>query len=269
MPEKQPDPTPKNNLWIPITIGAISLALVITVLVMKGSLTDDQRYFFKILFAIGCAGVAAAIPGFINIKFKNVISAGGALAVFIFVFSSNPVIGSQRFNFTIYLKDSTTGQVINQPDLKVSIQLGGDRAAGEWSANAEAYKFTNIPAEFKSAEVTLTIAAQKGWTLNNKRLSAQIKLDNDYRDIYLLRSCSISGVILKDKNSIEGENNVMVSIQSYPAYKTYTDSAGNFVLDVSGIPVAGPYTIVFQKEGKTMSYNLDCGMTVKQKLLNQ
>lgn len=53
-----------------------------------------QYNIFRVVFALAAAGVAAMIPGFINLEVKPsvglLIRAGGALAVFIIVFFFNP-----------------------------------------------------------------------------------------------------------------------------------------------------------------------------------
>jgi len=257
----------KKNILLPVIIGSVSLAIVVIALLFKGSFTDDQKYFFKILFAIGCAGVAAAIPGFLNLQFKKEVSAGGALAVFIFVYIKSPDVGSKRFDYTIYLKDSATGQTIIQPDLRLNVQLANDRPLGELSPKSGGYKFSNIPAEFKSAIVSLSLSPGSGWVFPNTKYETPLQLTNDFSDIFVTRSCILKGVVLKDETLIAGEDSVLVLLQNESGYQTYTDKEGYFLLNISGLHASPPYTVVFRKGARSMSYNLDCDVVFKQKLL--
>ena len=56
--------------------------------------TQFQYSVFRIILSLAAAGVAAMIPGFINIELNSTIGlllrAGGALAVFAIVFFFNP-----------------------------------------------------------------------------------------------------------------------------------------------------------------------------------
>lgn len=61
----------------------------------QGATIDDRQFFIlRMLAAVSAAGVAAMIPGFIDVDMgkgtKVAIRAGGALAVFVVVFLVNP-----------------------------------------------------------------------------------------------------------------------------------------------------------------------------------
>ena len=52
--------------------------------------TDFQIFVFRIVLALAAAGVAAMIPGFINVEVSSTIKAGGAIAIFVIIYFFNP-----------------------------------------------------------------------------------------------------------------------------------------------------------------------------------
>lgn len=69
-----------------------------------------QQFYFRVIIGISVAGVAAIIPGFLEIRLswlKNGIRASGAIAVFVFIYLFNPA-------------------TINDDDFRPSINLSGE-----------------------------------------------------------------------------------------------------------------------------------------------
>jgi len=69
------------------------LVFIITMLVLAITIpnpTEFQYWVFRIVLSLAAAGVAAMIPGFIELTIHTFIRAGGALAVFGIVFFYNP-----------------------------------------------------------------------------------------------------------------------------------------------------------------------------------
>ncbi|RYY46621.1 MAG: hypothetical protein EOO06_14125 [Chitinophagaceae bacterium] len=260
-------PAAKKQNLLPVVVGIFCLLIVVVTLLVKGTLTSDQKYFFKILFALGCAGVAAIIPGFFHIKYRNFISAGGALAVFLFVYRYNPVTAAERFDYSIYLKDKATEKVIGSQAIQVRLQLANDRPVAEWSERSGGYKFFNIPPEFRGQTINVTMSEGSGWTFADGKSATQLVLQGDYSDMYLSRNCIIAGTVLKDTAGVKGEEGVSVYLQQDPTYQTTTDGKGNFRLNVSSVGLPAPYTLIFSKDQRMMTYQLDCGTPFMQKLL--
>jgi len=52
--------------------------------------TPYQYTVFRIVLALSAAGVAAIIPGFVQLRLRNLLRAGGAIAVFVIVYFFNP-----------------------------------------------------------------------------------------------------------------------------------------------------------------------------------
>ena len=72
-------------LWI--GVGLIGLGVIIAIFVPNP--TSFQMFIFRILAALGAAGVGASLPGFIGFKSASV-TAGGAVALLVLIYLVNP-----------------------------------------------------------------------------------------------------------------------------------------------------------------------------------
>ena len=73
-----------------ITFGiAFLLALGVLALFVPHP-TPFQYLVFRVVLALAAAGVAAMLPGFLEVNIPNWLRAGGALAVFVVVYFYNP-----------------------------------------------------------------------------------------------------------------------------------------------------------------------------------
>jgi hypothetical protein len=115
----------KTNLLL---IGLSTVLLIITFVIITAipCPSEPQFEFYKIILALSVAGIASIIPGFIRIKYKGVLSAGGAIAVFIFILTFNPGFIRNNpkcidfFNLNIqFYGDSAKGIIINSGTVKV------------------------------------------------------------------------------------------------------------------------------------------------------
>src|SRR5712691_5150601 len=80
-------------IWERIAIFAFGVAFVIVLLVLAVIFpqpTPFQYTVFRIVLALAGAGIAALIPGFIELAYKRVIRAGGALGVFVVLYFFSP-----------------------------------------------------------------------------------------------------------------------------------------------------------------------------------
>jgi hypothetical protein len=75
---------------IAFAFGAIFIIsiLVFTAVVKDPSPTEIWTY--RVILALAAAGVAAILPGFIDIKYKSLVQAGGAIGVFVLVLVAFP-----------------------------------------------------------------------------------------------------------------------------------------------------------------------------------
>jgi hypothetical protein len=75
---------------IAFVFGAI---FIITILVFTAVVKDPsptEVWTYRIILALAAAGVAAILPGFIDIKYKGFVQAGGAIGVFVLILLAFP-----------------------------------------------------------------------------------------------------------------------------------------------------------------------------------
>ena len=84
--------TKKNEISYSIAIGCFFTTVVLILITIFPCPSSSQYLFFRIVISISIAGIAAAIPGFFRIQYKNIIRAGGALGVFVLVYFYNPKV---------------------------------------------------------------------------------------------------------------------------------------------------------------------------------
>lgn len=76
-----------------VTAFVFGTVFVITILVVALIVPNPstfQVFVFRVILSLAAGGVAAMIPGFINIEVNSFIKAGGALAVFVILYFLNP-----------------------------------------------------------------------------------------------------------------------------------------------------------------------------------
>lgn len=83
-----------KQIVVAFVFGVIFIATMIVLAIAFPEPTPFQERTFKITLSLAAAGVAAMIPGFINVELTQtigvIVRAGGALAVFAIVFFFNP-----------------------------------------------------------------------------------------------------------------------------------------------------------------------------------
>jgi len=117
--------TPGTNFLL---IG-LSTAFLVTAIIIITAIpcpSEPQFQFYKIILALSVAGVASILPGFMRIRYKGYVSAGGAMAVFIFILTFNPGFIANNpkckdvFNLNIqFYGDSAKGIILNAGTAKV------------------------------------------------------------------------------------------------------------------------------------------------------
>jgi hypothetical protein len=75
---------------IAFACGAVLIVGMLVIAFLAPSPTPFQYTIFRVVLALAAAGIAAMIPGFIELEIKAWLRAGGALAVFVIVYFYNP-----------------------------------------------------------------------------------------------------------------------------------------------------------------------------------
>jgi hypothetical protein len=95
MPDHASSPASKSAIpnWQIILVFASGLFLILILLAVAIFLKNIEHRNFQIIWVIlslASAAYAALIPGFLEVKYKRTIQAGGAIAVFVIVYMINP-----------------------------------------------------------------------------------------------------------------------------------------------------------------------------------
>lgn len=82
--------------------------------------SEPQYQIYKLILSLSAAGFASIIPGFIRINYRGYLSAGGGIAVFIFVLTYNPEFIHIPKSLTVHVYgDSLKGIPIKSGLMKV------------------------------------------------------------------------------------------------------------------------------------------------------
>ncbi|HTG34132.1 MAG TPA: hypothetical protein VLB76_14485 [Thermoanaerobaculia bacterium] len=82
--------TKRSERLAAFAFGVIFVIVLLALALFVSNPTPFQYIVFRVVLALAAAGVAAMIPGFLQIQIAQWIRAGGALAVFVIVFFYNP-----------------------------------------------------------------------------------------------------------------------------------------------------------------------------------
>jgi hypothetical protein len=70
--------------------GIIFISIILLIALFVSEPTHFQYKVFQTVLALAGAGIGARLPGFIEVKFKSWLRAGGAVAIFVLVYFLNP-----------------------------------------------------------------------------------------------------------------------------------------------------------------------------------
>jgi len=78
--------------------GVVFVIVLLLIAFVVKDPTPTQWFVFRVILAIAAAGVGAAIPGLISVSIQSYIRAGGAIALFVLIYSINPptLVGGKR-----------------------------------------------------------------------------------------------------------------------------------------------------------------------------
>jgi hypothetical protein len=136
------------------TIAAFSFGVIFVVILLSLALfvarpTPFQYTVFRIILALACAGVAAVIPGILQLQFGQVLGAGGALAVFVLVYFYSPAAlvsePEPRVDADLTLYDGHY-DIRGDPTAQVAVTTGSPNPAG---------RVTYVPERWDRQELTV------------------------------------------------------------------------------------------------------------------
>lgn len=81
----------KNLVWS-FVFGVVFVVVMLAIALLRPDPTAFQFKVFHTVLSLAGAGVGAMLPGFLEVKMKNYLRAGGAFAIFAIVYFNPPVL---------------------------------------------------------------------------------------------------------------------------------------------------------------------------------
>ncbi len=75
--------------------GVVFIGIILMIAIFVPNPTPFSYTIFRVVLALAAAGVGAVIPGFLEVSFRNILRASGAVALFVVVYFFAPVALSE------------------------------------------------------------------------------------------------------------------------------------------------------------------------------
>ena len=243
MNKKSPD------LIFPAIVGIVFIIIILFLILFFPCPTSSQFFVFRTVLSIAVAGLASIIPGFFRFKYQKVVSAGGALAVFAFIYIFNPgtiITGdrcNQSFDFTIFLQDSIGNSVLKNSGALI-LQIENDKRIEAIDEKGSA-TFKQIPFNLKDQKLPLQIEFE-GWQFVNGKTAIEIKLQNKSSTVIIERDnslCCVNGSVRDEEDNFLFD--VRVNIDNI---FTKTDANGRFLIEIPAEKQKPKKTLIAYKD---------------------
>lgn len=86
--------------WLAFAFGVIFVSVLLYVATVVENPSALAIRVYVTVLALAAAGIGAILPGFLEIKYKNIVRAGGALGLGVLVYVNEPAIGTIVPKFT-------------------------------------------------------------------------------------------------------------------------------------------------------------------------
>lgn len=229
--KKEKNHKKRNSLILGICLLVLALLLVIFIPCPSNS----QYIFFRTILSASVGGIATIIPGFLNIEYRNVVAAGGGLAVMVFMYIYNPVLidhesnCNEPFDFTIFI-ENLNGQIELKNKGYLIIQLENDKRRQPIDHNGSV-TFRRIPFQFKNKKQNFLIElVADGWQFINERKKTEVFFNGINATLQVIRDnslCCVFGTVRDEKNNFLP--NVTVRLNDIV---TITDNRGWFEIKI-------------------------------------
>jgi len=218
---------------IPAIFGIAFIIIILFLILFFPCPTTSQFFVFRLILSIAVAGFAAIIPGFFKFNYSKFVSAGGAIAVFAFVYIFNPgtIITEERcnqpFDFTVFLEDSTGNSVIKNSGYLI-LKIENDKRTEAIDRKGSA-TFRQIPYSLIDSSLMLLLDIE-GWQFTNNKTAIEIKMHKNSKTVLVQRDnslCCVNGSVRDEQsNFLQG---VKVGIGDV---FTMTDETGRFSIEI-------------------------------------
>ncbi|MEP7144912.1 MAG: hypothetical protein ABI707_18650 [Ferruginibacter sp.] len=237
------------SMWL----GLGLLVAIIFLVVFIPCPSQSQYLVFRIILAFAAAGLAAVIPGVLNVNLKNGITASGAIAVAVIVYFFNPAAGAgdfkcaaETFSYTVFIHGKQGREDIilrNQGAVLLHLNSKPERVNIDGDGKAI---FTELSPTFLNQKVRITIYHPQPYqSINPDSLYVLEKNGVTYVSVELKGTDKIQGEVT---DFVTGEyiDSVRISILDI---ETYTNGKGWFSLTIPPGEQAKFQRVVFDKKG--------------------
>ena len=97
----------KLTIILSFAFGVTFIVVILLIALLQPNPTSFQYTIFRAVLALAGAGVAAVLPGFIQVRFRKWLRAGGALAVFAILYFLNPAAQFSNTNSSQHKIEAT------------------------------------------------------------------------------------------------------------------------------------------------------------------
>ncbi|MCC6283220.1 MAG: hypothetical protein IT262_21610 [Saprospiraceae bacterium] len=236
----------KTSVWI----GVASLAAILAAVLFVPCPSSAQFFVFRLILALGAAGIGSILPGFLNID-TGVAKAGGALALFTLVFLLNPahLMGDERckkeesVSLTVFVngKNGQSIQPLRQQGYVVldvngerKKELIDDKGQASFKNLRPGDKIRHVNVEF--SEPFVSTRPDSVYTLD---ASGQI-----YLEVALKHLGRVFGTVLSRDEPLGG---VVVLVDN--TFRDTTDATGSYSISIPETAQRSDPEVKFFKEG--------------------
>jgi hypothetical protein len=194
--------SPRRSEHIAVFVfGVLFISLLIVLALFVPAPTAFQYTIFRIVLALAAAGIAAFVPGVINVTVNERVRAGGAIAVFVMVYFFSPaklVSDSSTFPLTVYVHGEDGPQeLVLRNSGKVVLRLGVEPRSEPIGADGQAF-FRAIPISFRKQYVPVWVESDDFEVVDH----VQQQLAGPSIDVTVRRkSGRVSGRIEEDRSA--------------------------------------------------------------------
>lgn len=108
---RQRGPDARLDRWLAFTFGVIFVSILLYLATVVKNPNPLTIKVYATVLALAAAGVGAILPGFIEVRYKNFLRAGGAIGLGVLVYLNEPAIGTHLPQFVE--PESSPDAVIN------------------------------------------------------------------------------------------------------------------------------------------------------------
>lgn len=237
----------KNKAWV---LGIVLIVLIGLLIYFTPCPTESQYIYFRIILSIAIAGLAVMIPGFFEIKYKTLVTAGGALGVFALTYLVNPAKISSgkacedRVNISIFLQDKR-GAVPTIQDAGIKLQIGGSTWQQPWLQQGRV-TFENIPTSLLD-DTAYVYLEGKDWQFTNGKVKTTFFPITESKTYVVERDrslCCLHGSVRTEENKfVPG-----AEVRALGAGVT-TNASGEFMLELPADKQAEEVPLTAFKDG--------------------